>query len=579
MTLPDATEPRARPFGRPPGRDGSSGVVTLAAHPREEGSTPQTALDRAREAVARRDWADAYAAFHDADRAAMTGSDLEAFADAAWWRSELSESLQVRKEAYAAYDAEGNEGAAGWQAGRLAMEHFMRGDPAVASGFLMRAQRHAADLPPGREAGFLITLESVIALQAGDIEGSLARIADAVRIGRELGDPELVAMAVHTQGLALIDAGRVTEGLALLDEAMASTIAGEVGPYFTGIIYCSLLSACLAIGDLRRAGEWADAAASWCDTIPPDSPYPGMCRANRAEVARLRGAWPEAEAEAERACAELMDVEPGIAAAAFLQLAEIRRRRGDLTGAEAAYARAHEFGEDPQPGLALLRLAQGKGPAARGAIAAALGSAGMARPHRVRLLAADVEIALAAGDVDEARTSADGLAAIASETGTPAFAAQASQAAGAVALVSGEVDEALARLREATTIWQDLRLPYEASHARVRLAQALRAAGDEEGATLELRAALAGFERLGAARDVGEVAGLLGADDALPDGLTPREAEVLRLVAQGKTNRDIAVELVISEHTVGRHLQNLYGKLGVSSRAAATAYAFEHGLT
>jgi len=527
----------------------------------------------------RRDWTGAYAAFHDADRSELTGADLEASADAAWWCSKLPESLQIRKEAYAAYDAEGNDGAAGWQAGRLAIEHFIRGEPAVAGGFLMRAQRHAADLPPGREAGFLATLEATIALQGGDIEGCLVRIADAVRIGREVGDPELVALAIHTEGLALIDAGRVAEGLALLDEAMASTVAGEVGPYFTGIIFCSLLSVCLSIGDLRRAGEWADAAADWCATIPPDSPYPGMCRANRAEVARLRGAWSEAQAEAERACEELMEVEPGIAASAFLQLAEIRSRQGDLAGAEEAYERAHGFGEDPQPGLALLRLSQGKLVAARSAIAAALGSADPARPQRVRLLAADVEIALAADDVEQARASAAELEAIATQTQTPAFEAQAAQASGSVALAVGDADAALARLREATATWQELRLPYEASRARVRLARALREAGDEDGATLELRAAHAGFERLGAVRDAGEAAGLLGTPDGLPDGLTAREAEVLRLVASGKTNRDIAVELVISEHTVGRHLQNLYAKAGVSSRAAATAYAFEHGLT
>ncbi len=529
--------------------------------------------------MTRQDWAAAYAAFGEADGAAMTGADLEAFADAAWWCSKLPEALQIRMDAYAAYDAEGNDASAGWTAARLAIEHFIRGEPAVGSGFLMRAQRHAAELAPGREHGFLAMLEATVALNTGDLEGALARIDDAVRIGRETGDPELIAMAIHTQGRALIDAGRVREGLALLDEAMASTIAGEVGPYFTGIIYCSLLSACLAIGDLRRAGEWSDAAAAWCATIPPDSPYPGMCRANRAEVARLRGAWPEAEAEAERACDELMVVEPGIAAAAFLQLAEIRRRRGDLARAEAAYGRAHELGEDPQPGLALLRLAQGKLDAARNAIAAALGAADARRPHRVRLLAADVEIALAGGAVDEARASADELGRIAGETGTPAFTAQAAEAAGSVALADGDVPEALARLREACAGWQELRLPYEASRARVDFARALRAAGDEDGATLELRAALAGFDRLGAVRDIAEVTPLLGEPEALPAGLTSREAEVLRLVASGKTNRDIAVELVISEHTVGRHLQNLYAKLGVSSRSAATAYAFEHGLT
>ncbi len=349
----------------------------------------------------------------------MTGADLEAFADAAWWCSKLPEALAIRKEAYAAYDAEGNDAAAGWMAARLAIEHFIGNEPAVGSGFLMRAQRHAAQLPPGREHGFLAMLEATVALNTGDLDGSLVRIQDAVRIGREVGDPELTAMAIHTQGLAMIDTGHVQEGLALLDEAMASTVAGEVGPYFTGIIYCSLLSACLAIGDLRRAGEWSDAAVDWCATIPPDSPYPGMCRANRAEVARLRGAWGEAEAEAERACDELLVIEPRFAAAAFLQLAEIRRRRGDLAGAEEAYTKAHGFGEDPQPGLALLRLAQGKRTAARAAIAAALGAAGPARPHLVRLHAANVEIALADGSIDDALASVAELGGIAEETRAP----------------------------------------------------------------------------------------------------------------------------------------------------------------
>ena len=290
---------------------------------------PETTIERARAAVARRDWADAYAAFHDVDRAAMTGADLEAFADAAWWCSKLPEASAIRKEAYAAYDAEGNDAAAGAAAARLAIDHFLRGEPSVGGGFLMRAQRHVAVLPPGPEQGYMATLEATVALFSGDLDGALARIADAIRIGREVGDPELVALAVHTQGLAMIDAGRVAEGLALLDEAMAATVAGEVGPYFTGVIYCSLLSACLAIGDLRRAGEWSDAAADWCATIPPDSPFPGACRANRAEVARLRGAWGEAEVEAERACDELLLVDgvSTFAAAAFLQLAEIRRRQ------------------------------------------------------------------------------------------------------------------------------------------------------------------------------------------------------------------------------------------------------------
>ena len=272
----------------------------------------------------------------------------------------------------------------------------------------MRAQRHVAALEPGREHGFLAMLEATVALNTGDLEGSLARIEDAVRIGREVSDPELTAMAIHTQGLAMIDTGHVAEGLALLDEAMAATVAGEVGPYFTGIIYCSLLSACLAIGDLRRAGEWSDAAVDWCATIPPDSPYPGMCRANRAEVARLRGAWGEAEEEAERACDELLDVEPVFAAAAFLQLAEIRRRRGDLAGAEAAYTNGRTSSariRSPDSRCCGWRRASGPPPGPRSP--AALGAAGPApAPHRVRLHAANVEIALADGSIDDALASA-----------------------------------------------------------------------------------------------------------------------------------------------------------------------------
>ena len=289
-------------------------------------------LERARAALARQDWAEAYAAFHAADRDVLTGADLEGFADAAWWGSHLIEATQIRIEAYAAYDAAGDDAHAGWNAGRLAIEHFIRGDAAVGSGFLMRAQRHAAELPDGRETAFLAVLEATIAANTGDPEGAIVRIEDAIRTARTVGDPELGAMAIHTKGLTMIDLGRVREGVALLDEAMASIVAGEVGAYFTGIIFCSLIGACLALSDLRRASEWSDAARDWCATIPPDSMFPGICRANRAEVSRLRGAWSEAEAEAIQACEQLMHAEPAIAAAAFVQLAEIKRRRGDLAG-------------------------------------------------------------------------------------------------------------------------------------------------------------------------------------------------------------------------------------------------------
>ena len=537
----------------------------------------ESTIQRARDALARGAWAEAYEGLHEADRSSMTANDLEGLADAAWWNSRLEESLEARQKAYAAYAAAGDERAAGAVAARLAIEHLVRDETSIGTGYLMRAHRHLQDLPACREQGFLDVVEANAARFAGELDRTLALARRAIELGRRFDDRDIVAIAIHTEGLALIDAGEVREGLALLDEAMTAVLAGDLSPYFTGIIYCNLIQACLEVSDVRRAGEWSDAARTWCDALQPDAPFPGMCRVNRAEVARLRGAWPEAEAEAVLASEEMAALDPGLAAAALNQVGEVRRRTGDVEGAETAFARAHELGGDPQPGLALLRLAQGKIEAARTGLRLTLGVEHQ-RPRRSRILAAQVEVALAAGDLDEARAAVDELETMARDAGTPAFAASAATAAGALHLASGEVDEALDRLREACTAWQQLKLPYETARARVLYAQAIRAGGDEEGARLELRAALAAFERLGARPDADVVSRLMSGPEALPAGLTPREGEVLRLVADGRTNRDIAVELVISEHTVARHLQNIFAKIDVSSRSAATAWAFEHGL-
>jgi ATP/maltotriose-dependent transcriptional regulator MalT len=418
----------------------------------------------------------------------------------------------------------------------------------------------------------------VVARHTGELDRAEELADRAIELGRRFRDPDVLAMAIHAKGLTLVAMGRVREGLALLDEAMAAVINGDLSSYFTGIIYCSVIAACLELGDIGRAGEWSDAAREWCDTLAPDSPFPPLCRVNRSEVARLRGSWSEAEAEALRAADELMAIESGPGGgSAFSQLGEIRRCVGDLAGAEAAFERAMELGDDPQPGLALLRLSQRKVEAARTALRSAL-AAERHPPRRARLLGAQVEAALAAGAVDEARAAADELDAMAAATDFPAFAAAAASAVGAVALAEGDADGAIGSLRSATATWRDLRLPRETAATRSLLGRALLAAGDEEAARVELGAALAEFERLGAGPDVAMLRAALGAPAPLPGGLTAREVEVLRLVAAGRTNRDIAVELVISEHTVARHLQNTFAKLGVSSRAAATAYAFEHGL-
>jgi DNA-binding CsgD family transcriptional regulator len=534
-------------------------------------------LDLARDAVAREAWAEAYAAFQAVDPSTLTPGDLEALADAAWWLSRMEESIAARQRAYAGQVAAGADRPAARVALHLCVEHLLRGRPAVAAGWLMRAQRHLRGHPEGVEHGFLAEVEATVARFRGELDAAMGLARRTTAIGQRLGDRDLVAMGIRTQGLVLVAAGRVAEGTALLDEAMTSVVAGELSPLVTGTIYCDVLEACLELTDVRRAGEWSEAARAWCASLPPEAPWPGFCRIYRAEVASLRGTWPEAEAESSRAAEELLSVNPLAAAEAFYQTGEGRRRTGDLAGAEAAFTRAHELGFDPQPGLALLRLAEGKTAAALAALRLAVAGQSGRRLRRVRLLAALVEVALAAGELGTARSASDELDAIAADFGTPALAAAAATARGRLRLAEGDVPAAAECLRRACAGWQELGLPYEAARARMRFAVAVREAGDEDGARLELRAALATFERLGAA-DAAEAAALLVGRPELPRGLTAREADVLRLVAAGKTNRQVAAELMISEHTVARHLQNIFAKLGLSSRSAATAFAFEHGL-
>jgi ATP/maltotriose-dependent transcriptional regulator MalT len=535
-------------------------------------------IERGRDAVRRESWAEAYEQLTAADPSDLTAPDLEALADAAWWVSKMDEAIAARQQAYAAFSASGDELKAASNAGRLSIEHFIREEPAVGAGWLMHARRHLEDQPESVEHGFLAALEATIARYGGDLDGAMQLVERASLIAGRFDDPDLTAMATHTQGIVLVLAGDVAAGVAMLDDAMTSVVAGQLSPYFTGIVYCNVIGTCLDIADVRRADQWSEAARAWCDTLPPESPFPGMCRVNRAEVARLRGAWPEAEAEATRASEELLGFDPMGAAQAFYETGEIRRRMGNLAGAEECFARAHEIGFDPQPGLALLRLQQGKAEAARTGLRLAVGGETGSRMRRARLLAAQVEVALAVGDVETARTASAELGEIAASYATPALDASAATATGALNLAEGDVPAALDSLRHAVALWQEIKLPYEAAVARTRYALALRSAEAEDDAALELRAAISGFERLGAVIDARTANELLTGPAGLPSGLTAREAEVLRLVAAGRSNREIATALVISEHTVARHLQNMYVKLSVSSRSGATAFAFEHGL-
>ena len=523
-------------------------------------------------------WAETYDALRVRDPSDMTPREHEQLADAAWWLSKPSESIAARQRAYAGSVEAGDPEHAATMAARLSIEHFGRGDPAVGAGWLMKARRHAEEIPEGAGHGFLLIVEATIARYSGDLPGAQELVERATEIARRFPDPDLMAMAIHTQGIVLILLGETDGGVALLDEAMASVVSGQLTPFFTGIVYCNVIGTCLEIADVRRADQWSEAARVWCESLPPESPFPGMCRINRAEVASLRGAWSEAEAEATRASEELIGFDPMGAAQAFYETGEIRRRIGNLAGAEECFARAREIGFDPQPGLALLRFSQGRVAAALSALTLAVGTPGESRLQQARLLAALVDVALAVPDVDAAAGAADHLAELAEGSGASILQAMAQTAAGAVQTARGDAPAAVAGLRRAGATWRDLRLPYEAARARVLLGRALRAAGDEDDAVLEVRSAIAAFDRLGAVPDRDAATALLPGTDALPGGLSPREVQVLRLVAAGKSNREIAAELVISEHTVARHLQNMFVKMGVSSRSAATAFAFEHDI-
>jgi tetratricopeptide (TPR) repeat protein len=419
----------------------------------------------ARDAAGRDAWPDAYAAFHQADVTTLRASDLEAFADAAWWGSKLAESLELRQRAYAAYVNQGDELAAAACAARLSVEHFLRGEPAVGTGFLKRTERLMEGRSNCVELGYLAMLHAAIAGFSGDAGAAIEQAERAIEIGRRFGDPNVVGMSIHLEGLALIEDGRIGDGVALLDEAMALVIAGELDPYFTGIVYCSVIAACLEMSDLGRAAEWSDASRTWYEKLPPDSPFPGMCRVNLAEVASLRGAWLEAEAEARGAVAQLLEVDPTFAAQAFFQLGEILRRSGDLAGAEQAFIRALELGVDPQPGLALVRLSQGKPDTALTALRLTL-TAERQPARRARLLAALAEVAVEAGAVDDARSATDELAGL-TDDDVPVFAAMVAGAEGRVLLAEGDVTGALTSLRRATAIWGSLRLPYETARTRV----------------------------------------------------------------------------------------------------------------
>jgi DNA-binding NarL/FixJ family response regulator len=539
--------------------------------------TMADALEQGRESFRRRQWRAAFERLSAADEEApLAGGDLEQLALAAHLVGRESERLELLARAHQAFLAAGEREAGARCAFWLGFTLFFSGEHARAGGWLARAARVLENHPECVVHGWLLVPVGIRAANAGEAAAALDAFGRVLEIGERFKDMDLVTMARNGQGRALIRQGDTRRGLTLLDEAMTAVLAGEVSPGVAGRVYCSVIEACQESLDVRRAQEWTAALDAWCAAQPDLVPYRGHCLLQRAEIKQLRGAWKDALDEAARACEHLSQPAPGPATgAAHYRIAEVHRLRGEFAEAEEAYRRAGQWSRKPRPGLALLRLAQGDVTAARATIRRTLEEAppGSAR---ALILEAAVEIALAADDRPAARAAADELAAIAARQSVPFLDALAAGASGAVLLAEGRSSRALAALRKAWNLWCELEAPYEAARVRVRIAEACRAEGDPRSAQAELEAAGEAFARLGAAVDLARAT--QGTRSTGTAQLTARELEVLRLLASGLTNRQIADRLSISEKTVARHLANMYLRLGVSSRSAATAYAYQNRL-
>ncbi len=538
-------------------------------------------LERGREAFARRAWAAAYEALSAADeRESLSGADLELLADTAFMTGREGEFLSVLERAQGVHQDAGEPiGAlrcAFWLGANLAQ----RGEMGRAGGWLARAHRLLDEIGEDRvERGYLLIPRAFAQDAAGEPEAAAATAAEALTIAERFGDRDLFALAAQLRGMMLILAGRLEDGLAMLDEAMVAVTAGETSPIPSGIVYCGVILACRRAHEVGRAREWTAALSDWCERQPDLVAFTGRCRLHRAEIMQLDGAWPEALEEARRAHQRAVAGEnPGAVGEASYRRGELYRLRGEYADAEAAYREAHRGGREPLPGLALLRCAQGEADGAEVMIDRAL--AERAEPvWRLELLPAAVEIKLATGAIEEARVACEELAELAGGELTPMLEAVIAGCRGAIELAAAQAPAALVQLRRAGELWRDLGASYEAARVRVLVGRACRSLGDEEAASVELEMAREELERLGARPDLERIGSGSGDEgSAGGSGLTARELEVLRLAARGRSNREIAAELVISEHTVARHLQNIFAKLGTSSRTAASAYAFEHGL-
>jgi DNA-binding NarL/FixJ family response regulator len=531
-----------------------------------------TLLTAARDAYARGDWSAAHRGLTRAGaRDELALEDLDLLGSTSWWVGDVGESLAISEAVFHRFESAEDLQRAAMKAIDLSLLWFIRGDLVIASGWAGRARRLLHDLPESPAHGYLLYLDAAIALDLGDL-GPTRRAAFRLdHLGRQLRAPQLTSLGLVLAGLADVHEGLAASGFAKLDEAMLPVLAGRMPPEWAGEIYCTVINACHALGDLSRMRAWTEATERWCRQFHGEVVYSGICRIHRLQLQWAEGDWEQVEGEIERSGSDLIGRNNWVAGEAFYELGELRRLRGDHHGAHAAFDQARQLGKEPQPGESLLLRDQGRAGDAWIGICSAL--AGRGGPSAARLLGAGVDIALSMGLEDEAEQLCMDLEATAAGFGTPGFRVGAARARAMVLIARSEFEEALPVLRAAAADFRELHDRYETARTHEMLARAHRGLGERAAAATEVAKALATYRALGAAPDVRRLEG-----GPLPGGLTAREADVLAVIASGASTKVAAETLFISQKTVGRHLANIFAKIGVSSRTAAAAWAHAHGL-
>lgn len=546
----------------------------------EQQSAVSVALERGRSHYAERRWADAFEALLAAEkRDSLAAEDLDRLVWAAALIGDDDAFIAALEKLHEVCVELGRSRRAARAAFWIGFRLMGLGASGRGAGWLARARRHIENETGScAERGYLKLPALHRQLAEGNDEAAEATAKEAARIGELCDDGDLVALARNLQGRAVLRQQRIEEGLALLDEVMVAVTSGQLSPLVTGLVYCNVIATCQQMHAVDRAREWTAALALWCEAQPQLVTFTGYCLVHRSEILQLGGDWPRAMEEVNQVCDRVRErADPEVFGDACYQRAEILRLRGKPQEAEAAYRLASDNGRDPQPGLALLRLSQGRSREAFTAMERV--AASTATPwERARVLPAFVEIALAVEEIDKARSSAEELATIAQSFGSKILGAMAAHAQGAVRLAEGDPSGAIVPLRHALSVWTRVGAPYIVARIRVALSRAYAALGDADGSELEIDGATQVFRKLGAEPDLAAIVakGSAGSDSRFT--LSSRELEVLRLVAKGKTNKAIARQLRVSERTIDRHLSNIFDKIDVANRAAATAYAYEHDL-